>query len=353
MENQKELLGQWKKSVKELIEISNIRVLIKEPCVYIENYIDELDLDEIKQFNIIIKLIRSNYWRFGHYIKLDFYKRPNGEIYALSFLTNDKRYDTKFIAMQFIDYECKIKNEIEFFKYILKNKYVPLQVICDNKVNNNRGVNPYKVGDKIYTWYRGNKDKEFTLERIQFHNHYKDNYVFSNGEEKEKYVFLNKKRNRDACRRLLGWVNMSDFFKEVLYTPLKKEMKTRDEKWNDHVGWRYYEWFYRLVCSYLDLNNGSGIDNPFKLDLSIVKNKRGNVDVKISIVSNEENDKYGWYKFMAYRNIDVNQPAVKEAIEKLGYNEGILEYCINGDPNDYQPEINYPQWIWNKKYKTW
>lgn len=351
-ESKKELLERWKKFTKEIIEENNIRVLIKEPSVYIEDYIDKLDLDEVQQFYTIIRLIHLNYMRFGHYIKLDFYKRPNGEIYALSFLTNDKKYNTKFIAMQFIDYDCKIKDELEFFKYILKNKYIPLQTVCDNIVRN-RKENNFKVGDKIITWRKGLANYGFTLERIQFANRYKDNYVFANEDEKEKYVFLNKKQDRDACKRLLSWVNMSDFFEEVFYTPLKKEMKTCSEKLNDHIGWRYYHFFYHLVCSYLDLNNGSGYDNPFKLDLTIVKNKRGNVDVKISIISNEPNDKFGWYKFMAYRNIDVSHPTIKNFIERHGFNEGIMKFLINGDPAEYKPEIHYPQWIWNKKYKTW
>lgn len=348
----KESLRNWKESVIEFINIHEIKVLIKEPGVYIEEYIDAMDLDEVKQFHKIIRLIHINYLRFGNYIKLDFYKRPNGEIYCLSFFTYDKRYNFNFIAMQFIDYDCKIYSELEYLKYILKNKYIPLQNICDNKIRNTKGKNNLRKGDKITTWRKGVADLEFTLERIQFHSKHKDNYVFSNDTEKEKYVFLDKNKDRYACQRLLCMINMSDFFEKVLYTPLKKEMKKPSEKLFDHVGWRHYHFFYHLFGSYIDLNDGSVIDNPYKLDLSIIKNKRGNIDVKISLVPKDKS-KYTWIKFMAYRNIDINNKYLKEEIERLGFDEGIMNFIIMGGHSDYNPEINYPKWVWNKKFKTW
>ena len=345
-------LQNWKKSIKEFTEEHEIKVLIKETGVYIEDYVDTMDLDELKQFHIILRLIHKNYLRFGNYIKLDFYKRPNGEIYSLNFLAYDRKYEFNFFAMQFTDYDCKINNELEYLKYILKNKYIPLQTICDNKIHNNRGKNNLREGDKITTWKKGVSDLEFSLERIQFHNKHKDTYVFSNDIEKEKYVFLDKNKDRYACERLLSMINMSEFFKEVLYTPLKKELKKPSEILCDHIGWRYYHFFYHLFCSYLDLNDGSMIDNPYKLDLSIVKNKRGNIDVKISLVP-EDKTNYTWIKFMAYRNIDTNNKDLKDEIEKLGFNEGILNFVINGGYLGYNSEINYPKWVWNKKYKNW
>lgn len=353
MENKK-LIETWVNSIKTLIEEYNLRVLIEEPGVYVEDYIEKMDLDELKQFHIILRILALRYCRFGKYVKLDFYKRPNGEVYAVTFLTNNKKYELTFKAIQFIDYECKIKDELEFLKFVLKNKYIHPQVICDGLISRNRGINNLKVGTKISTFYRGEPSVSFKLERIQFSNKYKDNYVFSNDTEKEKYVFLNKKMDRYACERLLSCINMSSFFREVLYTPLQKEMKKCSEKLNDHIGYRYYYFFYHLYCSYLDLNNGSAIDNPLELDLSIAKNKRGNIDVKITLVPmDKSNSKYNWYKFMAYRNIDLNNQYLKESIDRYGYNEGIMQFLINGDPEDYKPEINYPNWIWNKKYKTW
>ena len=346
-------LENLRKELKEKYEsVWKIVFVYIKPGLYMDDIIDQLDENELCQFNMIIDVIQKNYLKFGKYIKLNFKKDSVGEIYGAIFTTNDKKWNLSYEAVSLYLHKTGITDEVEFIKKALRECYIPLQNICDN-IDRNKDM---KIGDKITTYRNGNEERVYTLTDIHFHNHHKDAFHFiceDDSLEGVRYAFLYKRKDRNACQRLLEWVNMSDFFEEVLYTPLKKELKTRDERWNDHINWRYYEWFYRLVCSYLDLNNGSGIDNPFKLDLSIVKNKRGNVDVKISIISNEPNDKFGWYKFMAYRNIDINQPAVKEAIEKLGYNEGILEYCINGDPNDYQPEIIYPQWIWNKKYKTW
>ena len=68
-------LQDLRKELKEKYEsVWKIIFVYIKPGLYMDDIIDQLDENELNQFNMIIDIIRKNYLKFGTYIKLNFKK---------------------------------------------------------------------------------------------------------------------------------------------------------------------------------------------------------------------------------------------------------------------------------------